>query len=185
MQEICLLATYIVQVRLMTQLLKATYKHYFANKTMCIRNFVLYNKFYQGTCCCLNFFSYFLAYFLVSAKMWLAKRPSCPAISCSWAATRLASTVAFLISLAFFLTIFPPFLSFRILFSSLLFLLQPGNFGPQSPLLGTAAKAINPPQEPEKLSHTRAPFLLYGSIKDVHESNSRGESTHIVKATTK
>ena len=64
MQEICLLATYIVQVRLMTQLLKATYKHYFANKTMCIRNFVLYNKFYQGSCCCLNFFFLFLSLFL-------------------------------------------------------------------------------------------------------------------------
>ena len=40
-------------------------------------------------------------YFLVSAKIWLAKRPSCPTISCSWAATRLASMVAFLISVAF------------------------------------------------------------------------------------
>ena len=40
-------------------------------------------------------------YFLVSAKIWLAKRPSCAAISCSWAATRLASMVAFLISVAF------------------------------------------------------------------------------------
>ena len=40
-------------------------------------------------------------YFLVSAKMWLAKRPSCPAISCGWAATRLASMVALLIYLAF------------------------------------------------------------------------------------
>ena len=40
-------------------------------------------------------------YFFASSKMWLAKRPSCPAISCSWAATRLASMVAVLISLAF------------------------------------------------------------------------------------
>ena len=29
----------------------------------------------------------------------------------------------------------------------------------------------------KKSCHTRAPFLLYGSIKDVHWRNSRGEST--------
>ena len=85
-------------------------------------------------------------YFLVSAKIWLAKRPSCPTISCSWAATRLASTVAFLISVAcctnlssFFLqsVLFP---SFLILSSFFLSLLQLGNCGLLAPPLGTAAK---------------------------------------------
>ena len=40
-------------------------------------------------------------YFLASARMWLDKRLSCPAISCSWAATHLASIAAPPISLAF------------------------------------------------------------------------------------
>ena len=49
------------------------------------------------------FFFFFKIFFdfLASAGMWLAKRSSCPAISCSWAATRLASIVVLLISIAF------------------------------------------------------------------------------------
>ena len=47
----------------------------------------------------LSFFIFF--HFLASARMWLAKRSSCPSISCSWEATRLASIVVLLISIAF------------------------------------------------------------------------------------
>ena len=99
MREICLFATYSVQVRLRRQLLRTLYTIFLQVNTICIGKLDLYNKFYQRSCCCLNFFLYFC--FLVSAKMWLAKQPSCPAISCSWAVTGLASMVAFLISLAF------------------------------------------------------------------------------------
>ena len=64
--------------------------HYF-----CTEENDLYIKFTYSACWCINFllpFSFFLSffYFLVSARMWLAKRSSCRAISCSWAATRLA-----------------------------------------------------------------------------------------------
>ena len=100
MREICLFATYSVQFRLRTQLLRTSCTIILQINTVCIGKPDLYNKFYQRSCCCLKFLFIFF-YFLVSAKMWLAKRPSCPAISSSWAATRLASTVAFLISLAF------------------------------------------------------------------------------------
>ena len=100
MREICLFATYSVQFRLRTQLLRTSYTIILQINTVCIGKPDLYNKFYQRSCCCLKFLFIFF-YFLVSVKMWLAKRPSCPAISSSWAAPRLASTVAFLISLAF------------------------------------------------------------------------------------
>ena len=46
-------------------------------------------------------FFYFFFNFLVSSRIWLAKQSSCPAISCSWAATRFASVTVFLISFAF------------------------------------------------------------------------------------
>ena len=50
---------------------------------------------------------WFSCYSLASAKLWLAKRSSCPAIiSYSWAATRLASMTASLICWAFSLKCF-------------------------------------------------------------------------------
>ena len=99
MREISLFATYTVQVR--------PFGHNYQGLRMPFpyqQQFVLENLI-----CIINFNKVMLLfeslfiflYFLVSAKIWLAKRPSCPAISCSWAATRLASMVAFLISVAF------------------------------------------------------------------------------------
>ena len=101
-REICLLMLYMsLQVRLRPQLLRTLYTiNFITEKTICNGK----------TICTINLhiihagvlISFLLSfYFLASAKMWLAKRPSCPAISCSWAVTRLASVVAFLISLAF------------------------------------------------------------------------------------
>ena len=72
--------------------------HYF-----CTEENDLYIKFTYSACWCINFllfFSFFYLFLLFSARMWLAKRSSCPAISCSWAATRLASIVVLLISIA-------------------------------------------------------------------------------------
>ena len=65
--------------------------HYF-----CTEENHVYIKFTYSACWCINFlllFSFFFLsffHFLVSARMWLAKRSSCRAISCCWAATRLA-----------------------------------------------------------------------------------------------
>ena len=88
-------------------------------------------------------------YFLVSCKIWLAKRPSCPAISCSWAATRLASMVAFLISVAFCTNFFFfSFSSFSI-FSNSFFLssvsIAARQLRTSSSSSGDSCKMINPP----------------------------------------
>ena len=81
--------------------------------------------------------------------MWLAKRPSCPAISCSWAATRLASMVAFLISLAFCFNLSSfsckSFSFFQILSFFPLFLWLLGSCALQILPLGIAVIMINPP----------------------------------------
>ena len=49
---------------------------------------------------------WFSCYSIASAKLWLAQQSSCPAISCSWAATRLASMTASLIFLGLLFEVF-------------------------------------------------------------------------------
>ena len=49
---------------------------------------------------------WFSCYSIASAKLWLAQQSSCPAISCSWAATRLASMTASLVFLGLLFEVF-------------------------------------------------------------------------------
>ena len=119
----------------------------------------LYIKFtYSAYCCIYNFllfFSFFLYFFfiffhfLASARMRLAKRSSCPAISCSWAATHLASIVVLLISIAFCFNLSSfscnSFSFFSISFFLFSISMVLGSYVLQFPPPGTAVKMINPP----------------------------------------
>ena len=90
-----------LQVRLRPQLLRTLYTILLPKKTICNgKPICTINLRTVLAGVLISFLYHFL--FLASGRMWLAKRPSCPVISCSWAATRLASVVAFLISLAFY-----------------------------------------------------------------------------------
>ena len=100
-------------------------------KTICTLNLHIVHAGVLISFCSSPFFFIFF-YFLVSARMSLAKRSSCRAISCSWAATRLA-----------FLVI--PFLSFQFLSSLLLFLWPLRSYVLQFTPPGTAVKMISPP----------------------------------------
>ena len=95
------------------------------------------------------FFFYFFFNFLVSSRIWLAKKSSYPAISCSWAATLFASITVFLISFAFVLT-FLLFLSTLSLLFQFPFSSAQSQWLPVSSLLpfllpGIAVKMSNPP----------------------------------------
>ena len=100
MTETCLLMPFMsLQVRLRPQLLRTLYAILLPKKTICNGK----------TICTINLhivhdgvlISFLYLLFFGLCQNVVAKRPSCPAISCSWAATCLASMVAFLISLAF------------------------------------------------------------------------------------
>ena len=95
-----IIAIYSLQVRLRPQLLRTSYTNLLLKKTICNGKTICTVNFHIIHAAVLISFLYLFTFWLLP-KMWLAKRPRCPAISCSWAATRLASTVAFLISLAF------------------------------------------------------------------------------------
>ena len=64
----------------------------------------------------------FFFYFFVSSRIWLAKQCNCPAISCSWSATHLASIITvffiFLFVLTFLLFLSTLSLLFQFPFSS-------------------------------------------------------------------
>ena len=95
-----IIAIYSLQVRLRPQLLRTSYTNLLLKKTICNGKTICTVNFHIIHAAVLISFLYLFTFWLLP-KMWLAKRPRCPAISCSWAATRLASMVALLISLAF------------------------------------------------------------------------------------
>ena len=75
-------------------------KRFLFTESICIQ---IINQFYL-------FYFYLPGWYscrsLASTKIWLAKWSSCPAISCSWAATGLASMTASLIFLGLFFEVF-------------------------------------------------------------------------------
>ena len=106
MREICLLMLYMsLQVRLRPQLLRTLYTILLPKKTICNGKTICTINLHIIHAGVLISFLYLFTFWLLPKLMWLAKRPSCPVISCSWAATRLASMVTFLIFLAFCLNL--------------------------------------------------------------------------------